>query len=92
MLLCYHFIDDQVAVWYGAVSNVQNEVFSSYVATIDGENCYAEPEYKFNVAYIRDRNVITVTSRGWQMTIMDGKIYKDDEEFVKNTSVHVYQN
>ena len=88
--LAIHFIDDQVAVWYGDLENTQAQG-GTYTATIDGEKFYADDYYTRRFAYIRDGNVITF-SGGGTFTIIDGKIYWEQYDFVKDDTVISYTN
>lgn len=82
--LVIHFVDDQVAVWYGGVTNKQLGGYV-YALTIKGEKYYVEPRFKQVFSYYRDKSTILLTSGGtW--TILDGKIYSDSYEFIKNSS------
>jgi len=79
-----HFVDDQVAVWYGGVTSKQLEEYV-YALTINGEKYYVRPKFKQVKSYYRDKNTILLTDGGtW--TILDGKIYSDSYEFIKNPS------
>lgn len=83
--LAIHFVNDQVAVWYGGVTNKQQEGWI-YALTINGERYYVDPEYKNTLSYYREKNTI-ITTKGWTWTILNGKIYDDSDEFTKNSSV-----
>lgn len=80
-----HFVDDQVAVWYGGVTSKQLDGFV-YALTINGEKYYVEPQYKQVKSYYRDKNTILFTDGG-TLTILNGKIYFDSYELIKNSSV-----